>query len=95
MSKVITVNMLGETAKQQWDNTIAIYRMVIDSNLSRLRDMADDEEYDEDDEEYWEDVFAGDDKGMEYLNILDGLERTINNVFYEMNRLVDALYAEE
>lgn len=91
-NEIKTVNILGDTAKEQWKNAINIYRLAIDSNLSQLRNMAEDEGYD-DDEEYFDDddVFAGD----EYLNILDRLEYITNNVIYEMTRLVDALYAEE
>lgn len=95
-NEIKTVNILGDTAKEQWKNAINIYRLAIDSNLSQLKNMAEDEGYD-DDEEYFDDddVFAGDDKGAEYLDILNRLEYITNNVIYEMTRLVDALYAEE
>lgn len=86
---VKTVNMLGDTPKIQWNNAINIYRMVIESNLNTLKEMADEDYFD--DEEY----FTSYDPQMEYLNTVDRIERTMNDVFYEMNRLVNEMFSEE
>lgn len=92
-----TISILGETPKEQWKNAINIYRMTVQSNLTKLKDMADDEEFecDEDEEYLFEEYLDADAMRMEVLNISERLEYITNNVFYEMERLVDALFTEE
>ena len=97
MSEIINVNMLGDNQKQQWKNAINIYRLAVQSNLTKLRDIADCEEFecDEDEEYRFEEYFDDDAMRMECMNISDRLEHITGNIFYEMERLVDALFSEE
>lgn len=91
MSKnVKTINFLGDTLEEQWKNSINVYRMAIESNLTTLKKMGEEEDY-FDDEEY----FVSYDPRMEYLNVVDSLELHMNNVLYDMNRLVDAMFTKE
>lgn len=90
MSEVIKVKMLGETAKEQWKNAIAIYRFAIQSNMYSLKNIA------EDTTSYCDEEYCDIDSMCEdFLDGLGNLERITENVLEEFERLVDGMFNEE